>query len=562
MPKSRLFVVLSLPLLVFGACADSEPVDLMASADEAVSAINEEVLKGHIAELSSDEYEGRGPGGVGDQKTQQYLAEQMEAIGLEPGGADGSWYQTFDIVGITSKAPETWTFRNGSRSLDLKFWDDAIPFGGLQEESVAIEDAELVFVGYGIQAPEYGWDDFKGQDLTGKVLVIMNNDPEWDADLFGGERRLYYGRWSYKYEKAAELGAAGAIVIHTTPSAGYPYQVVQTSWTGEQFELPTTGEPRVPVKAWVTEDAARELFAFAGHDLDALRESARSTDFEPVDLGIETSIEITNQVRTVQTANVLGQLRGRDPELSPRQVVFTAHHDHLGVGEPNDEGDAIYNGALDNASGTAGVLAMAQSYKNLPTPPRRSLLFAFVAAEEQGLLGSQFLAQNPPVPTGMMTANLNFDGANIWGRTSDVTYIGYGKSSLDAVVERHAAAQGRSVKPDQFPDKGYFYRSDQFNFAKVGVPALYLDPGTEYIGKPEGFGKETVEAWTATHYHQPSDELEDDWVYDGMIEDAKLGFMIGLDIAEADADPTWNAGDEFEAARLAALAELEDGESE
>ncbi len=539
-----------------GACAAPVPIDLLSVADAASEAIDVDTMRGHIAELSSDAYQGRGPGSEGDQMTQTYLVDQMQALGLQPGGAGGTWLQEFDIVGITSAAPETWTVRGDDGELALKFWDDTVLVGGLQEESVAIEDAELVFVGYGIQAPEYGWDDFKDVDMTGKVAVIMNNDPEWDEDLFGGETRLYYGRWSYKYEQAAAVGAAGAIIIHTTPSAGYPYQVVQVGWTGEQFELPTTGEARVPVKGWVTEDAARELFTFAGVDLDQLVESARSIDFEPVSLGVKTSVAITNEVRTVQTANVLGLMPGRDEALAAKQVVFTAHHDHLGVGEPNDAGDTIYNGALDNASGTAAVLAMAKAFTGLSEAPRRSILFAFVAAEEQGLLGSQFLAQNPPIPTARMTANLNFDGANIWGRTSDITYIGYGKTSLDAVVERYAEAQGRAVKPDQFADKGYFYRSDQFSFAKVGVPALYLDPGTEYLGQPEGYGKEVVDAWIETHYHQPSDELVDDWVFDGMIEDARLGFLIGLDIAEADEDPTWNAGDEFAAARLAALAAL------
>lgn len=545
---------------IAAACAVPQPVDLMAEADSAAEAIDAETLRGHIAELSSDEYQGRGPGSEGDAMTQEYLIAEMQALGLEPGAADGAWRQTFDIVGITSTAPETWSFSADGGSVDLAFWDDAIPFGGLQEESMGIEDAELVFVGYGIQAPEYDWDDFKDVDVNGKVLVIMNNDPEWDPELFEGETRLYYGRWTYKYEQAARLGAAGAIVIHTTPSAGYPFQVVQTSWTGEQFELPATGEPRVPVKAWVTEDAARKLVELGGHDLDELTESARSRDFVPVPLGVTTSIEITNELNRVQTANVLGLLPGRDEELSARQVVFTAHHDHLGVGEPNAEGDAIYNGALDNASGTAQVLAIAKAFGELPEAPRRSILFAFVAAEEQGLLGSKYLAENPPIPAGLLTANLNFDGGNIWGRTADITYIGYGKTSLDEVVERHAGAQGRTVKPDQFADRGYFYRSDQFSFAKVGVPALYLDPGTEYIGKPEGYGKEVVEAWIGTHYHQPSDHLTDEWIFDGMVEDARLGFTIGVDVAEADEDPTWNPGDEFEAARLEALEETGSGE--
>ncbi|MDH3255859.1 MAG: M28 family peptidase, partial [Acidobacteriota bacterium] len=363
----------------------------------------------------------------------------------------------------------------------------------------------------------------------------------------------YYGRWDYKYEKAAEMGAVGAIIIHTTPSAGYPFQVVQTSWTGPQFEIPSTGEPRLQIAAWTTEDAMRKLFELAGHDLDAAREAAKSRDFTPLPLGITTSLRLTNELEQVETANVLGVLNGSDSSVSDEYVVYTAHHDHLGVGKPNDAGDDIYNGALDNASGVSQVLAIAEAFTVLPEPPRRSILFAFVAAEEQGLLGSEYFAQHPTVAPGKMAANINYDGANIWGKTTDVTYIGYGKSSLDAVVDAFAAEQGRIVKPDQFPDRGYFYRSDQFNLAKIGVPAIYLDTGTDFVGRPAGWGKEQIDLWTETHYHQPSDELIADWNFDGIVDDVVLGFKCGYWVAQADAMPMWNAGDEFEAARVAAL---------
>ncbi|MEE9571360.1 MAG: M28 family peptidase, partial [Gammaproteobacteria bacterium] len=442
-----------------------------------------------------------------------------------------------------------------SDAIVLRYWDDFIAASGIQAPDAVIDEAEVVFVGYGIQAPEYDWDDYEGLDVSGKVLLMLNNDPDWDSELFAGNRRLYYGRWTYKYEIAAQLGAAGAIIIHTTPSAGYPFQVVQTSWSGPQYELPAGPEPALAIEAWVTEDAARQLVSLAGHDLASLVESARDPGFAPIALGVTTSLRLENDLSRVDTANVAGLLEGRDPALKDEVVIFTAHHDHLGVGEPDDTGDTIYNGALDNAAGVAQILAVAEAIQALPAPPRRSILILFVAAEEQGLLGSAYYALHPTFEPGRIAANVNLDAGNIWGQTRDVTYIGYGKSSLDTVVEQAVALQGRTVRGDQFPDRGFFYRSDQFSFAKIGVPAVYLDVGTEFIGQPEGWGVEQIENWEAIRYHQPSDELEDNWNFDGMIEDAQLALYIGLSVAEEDEMPTWNAGDEFEAARLAALAD-------
>ena len=545
--------------LTLAACAptteEAAEVALPDGAEEAAAVITAEILRAPIAELSDDSYEGRGPGTAGDEKARQYMIGQLEAIGFEPAAADGSWEQYFDIVGVDATAPAVWSFDTGEGNIDLAWHDDYIASSGVQEETASIDGAELVFVGFGIEAPEYGWDDYKGQDLTGKVLVMMNNDPDWDADLFAGDTRLYYGRWTYKYEKAAELGAAGAIIIHTDKSAGYGWNVVQTSWTGPQDEIPAAGESRIQIAAWATEDASRRLFSAAGHDLDQLRESAKSPDFAPVALGITTSLELSVELQKKQTANVVAVLPGTD--LADEYVVYSAHHDHLGVSPDESLEDRIYNGALDNASGVSQLLAIGRAFVALPERPRRSILIALVAAEEQGLLGSAYFAQNPPMPAGKMAANINFDGGNIWGKNKDVTYIGYGKSSLDAVVERFAGEQGRTVKPDQFADKGYFYRSDQFNFAKVGVPAIYLDTGTEFVDRPEGWGKEQMDKWIEVHYHQPSDELVDDWNFDGMIDDAVLGFRCGLYLATQDEMASWNEGDEFEAARLEALAAVD-----
>jgi Zn-dependent M28 family amino/carboxypeptidase len=538
------------------------PLTLPNGADEAATeAITPEFLRSVVATLADDAMEGRGPGTAGDAMARKYLIEQLDKLGLKPGGADGSWEQSFRIVGVNAKAPKHWTFTRGEQTLHLAHWDEYIASSGVQEETSRIENAEVVFVGYGIEAPEYGWDDFKGADLKGKVLLMLNNDPDWDAELFEAERRLYYGRWTYKYESAARQGAAGAIIIHTTPSAGYNFGVVQHSWTGPQFELPAAGEPRIQVAGWTSWEASEQLATFAGQDLKALAEAARSKDFQPVPLGITTSFLLENEVQSEAiTANVLGILPGNDPAVSHQVVIYTGHHDHLGRSEPSDDSDGgtsddhIYNGARDNASGVAMVLAIAKAYTLLPEPPRRSILFAFVAAEEQGLLGSKFYAQNPTIPAGNLVANINFDSGNIWGRTTDLSYIGYGKSTLDAVAEAAAAKQGREVVGDQFPDQGLFYRSDQFSLAKIGVPAMYLSEGTNFIDIPDGEKK--MDAWLEENYHQVSDELEDSWGFDGMVEDAQVGFWAGLYIAQGQEIPAWNPGDEFEAARKAALLEV------
>ena len=523
-------------------------------AKAAAAQITGDFLREHIATLSGDEFEGRAPATPGDDKARAYLVEQLQQLGYAPGGADGNYQQTFDVVGVTADMPKQWTFKKGAKTQAFKWWDEYIGASGVQNAKGSIKNAEVVFVGYGIQAPEYGWDDFKGQDLKGKVLLMLNNDPDWDPALFAGNTRLYYGRWVYKYESAARQGAAGAIIIHTTPSAGYPFQVVQTSWTGEQVELPAGDEPRLQVKGWLTEAASRELAKLAGNDLDKLIEAAKSKDFAPVSLGVTTSLDFTTKLNRATTANVYGVLEGSDPQLKDEYVIYSAHHDHLGVGEPDAEGDRIFNGAMDNASGVAELLAIGKAFKALPQPPRRSIMLLFVAAEEQGLLGSKYYAEHPTVQPGKIAANINYDSGNIWGRTSDVTYIGKGKSTLDAELEAVAATQGRVVKGDQFPDRGSFYRSDQFNFAKIGVPALYVGSGTEFIGKPAGWGREQREAYEAKSYHQQSDEISDSWNFEGMIEDAQLGFWTGLNIANKDTLPTWVPGDEFEAARKAALS--------
>ncbi len=513
-------------------------------------------LAGPIRFLASDLLEGRGPATRGDELSRLYLQTELEAMGYQPAFANGAWQQPFDIVGIKAQFPKTWGFTTKGGKVDLAWHEDYIAASAQQKEQVSVAGAGLVFVGYGIQAPEYQWDDFKGHDLTGKVLVIMNNDPDWDPNLFAGKRRLYYGRWDYKYESAARQKAAGAIIIHTTASAGYPFQVVQSSWGGEQFELPQGSEPRLAFRAWATEDAVRRLVKSAGFDLDKLIASARSRDFRPVDLGVTTSIAFSNTLSRVKTANVGGVLPGNDPKLSPQVVVYSAHHDHFGIGEPDKSGDRIYHGAVDNASGCAQVLAIARAFASLPQRPRRTILALFVAGEERGLLGSAYYAQHPSVAPGLLAANINIDGGNIFGRSREAVLVSLGKSSLDQVAAAVAKSQGRRLEGDQYPDRGYYYRSDQFSFAKIGVPALYFSEGTDIIGKPAGWGKQQHDDWELKKYHQPSDKLEDSWNFDGMVEDAQLDLIAGWLIAQADAMPSWKPGDEFEAARKKAIAAL------
>jgi Zn-dependent M28 family amino/carboxypeptidase len=545
-------------LTATSALAAQPKIDIPASVDATARAqITRGALEAPIRFLSDDLLEGRGPATRGDALARRYLAAELQSLGYLPGAPGGKWEQPVDVVGVTAQLPAQWTFKGRGKTrgkeVSLKLSDDFIAGSGVQSDSAGFSNAGLVFVGYGIEAPEYQWDDFKGVDVRGKILVMLNNDPDWDPKLFAGKSRLYYGRWTYKYEQAARHGAAGVIIVHTTPSAGYPWQVVQSSWGGEQFELPAEGEPRIQLKGWATEDAVRRLLQAAGQDLDKLTKAAKSRTFKPVPLALETSLQFTNKVSRVQTGNVAGLLPGSDPKLKDEVVIYSAHHDHFGIGEPDKTGDRIYNGAEDKGAGCAQVLAIARAFAALPERPRRSVLILFVAAEEQGLLGSKYYSLHPTFAPGKIAANINYDGGNYQGRTKDIIYIGYGKSSLDGIAQALVARQGRVVVPDQFPDRGFFYRSDQFNFAKIGVPAMYFNAGTDFIGKPEGWGRKAKEEWEEHVYHQPSDEIDDTWVFDGMIEDATLGFLSGWVVAQADAMPTWNPGDEFEAARRKAL---------
>jgi len=425
-------------------------------------------------------------------------------------------------------------------------------------ETVGINNSDLVFVGYGVIAPEYHWDDYKGLNVKGKTLVMLVNDPPvpdpndpttLDPKMFGGRAMTYYGRWTYKYEIGAKLGAAGVLIVHETGPAGYPFSVLQSS-AGENFSLeaPDENMSRAAIEGWMTRDQAVKLFKMAGKDFDRLKAAAAKPDFKPVPLGVTASLTLHNTIRRIESRNVVAKLEGSDPMLKDECVVYTAHWDHLGIG-PAVNGDDIYNGAVDNASGVGGLIEIAHAFKQLPTPPKRSILFIAVTAEEQGLLGSEYYATNPIYPLAKTLADINMDSLNVWGRTKDITIVGLGNSQLDDYARRAAAAQGRVLRPDPEPEKGYYYRSDHFNFAKVGVPALDPDSGVEYVGKPDSYGVKVHEDYTAHDYHQPSDQVKPDWDMSGAAQDLELLMRVGYDVAQASSYPQWTPGTEFAAIR-------------
>lgn len=511
--------------------------------------INSDSLGAAMEFLSHDLLEGRGPGTRGDALTRLWLRTQMRMAGLEPAGENGSWEQPVRLVGITAKVDTPLTVTGPKGTTSFTTGEDFVTNAGRPDPKTSWDDAEIVFVGYGITAPEQDWDDFKDVDVKGKVLLVMNNDPSSDPGLFAGETRLYYGRWSYKYEEAARRGALGAIVIHTTPSAGYPFQVIQSGSEQEDFWLPfKDGEPTLAQRAWCSDAAARRICELGGFDLDELRAKAEKRDFRPVPLGVTAKASTTNSVRELDSANVLGMIRGSDPELSKTFVVVTAHFDHLGIGPARSGNDTIYNGALDNASGTGAMIEIAKAIMAMKERPKRSILFTAVTAEESGLLGSLHFARNPTVPRRSMVANFNIDGINIYGPTRDIALIGYGKNSLTMLADVVARSRGRVLVANPEVDKGLFYRSDHFSFARIGVPSAYFKAGNDFYEKRETRRRAKL-LYTSTKYHQPSDEYRAGWNLEGAVEDTRLILECMVRCANAPTEPTWTPGDEFEKLR-------------
>ncbi|HEV2864038.1 MAG TPA: M28 family metallopeptidase [Pyrinomonadaceae bacterium] len=529
------------------------PAELRPALDSVTA---DDILR-HTKVLASDEFEGRGPGTRGEELTVKYLTEQFQKLGLKPGNPDGTYTQKVPLAGF--RAQPQMSVTAGDRQLSYNFPDDYVAVSRRLVPETKIDNSEVVFVGYGVTAPEFGWDDYKGVDVKGKTVVMFVNDPpvpdpsdpsKLDPKIFGGKAMTYYGRWTYKYEEASRHGAAAALIVHEEGPAGYPYEVVKTSRSQENFDIQTPDKNMnfVGVEGWLTLDKAKELFSASGQDFDALKKSALSRDFKPVTLGARANINLKNALRNIDSQNVVAKVEGSDPKLKDEYVVYSAHWDHLGRNE-SAEGDQIYNGAVDNASGVAQLLELAEAFAKLQPAPKRSVLFLAVTAEEKNLLGAKFYATNPLYPLERTLANINIDGANQWGRTRDVVIIGDGNSTLDDVAREVAAMQGRVVTPDPESDKGFYYRSDHFEFAKVGVPALYPDTGAEYVGKSPEFARQKRDEYTKNDYHKPSDEVKPDWDFSGAVDDAQLLFLVGHRVAQGDRFPEWKPGTEFKQKR-------------
>jgi Zn-dependent M28 family amino/carboxypeptidase len=520
-------------------------------------AVDMTALLQHTRVLSSDEYEGRAPGTKGEELSVRYLADQFQKAGLKPGNTDGTYFQKVPLVGITPR-PAPLVFKKGAQQQTLKWKDDVVAWTKHVAPSASLANSELVFVGYGVVAPEFNWDDYKGVDVKGKTIVMLVNDPpvpdpnnpsELDPKTFGGKAMTYYGRWTYKYEIAAQKGAAGAVIVHETGPAGYGFNVVQGK-TGEQFDLVTPDKNlgRAAIEAWITLDQAKALLKSAGQDFDALKQQAATRDFKPVPLGVTASMTIDNTLRTIDSRNVLGVLPGADPKVKDEYVVYTAHWDHFGR-----NADGVFHGAEDDALGCAALIEMARVFTKLSSPPRRSILFLAVTAEEQGLLGSQYYTVTPIYPIAKTVANINMDSWNVHGRTKDLRLVGFGASDLDDYARDAAAEQGRVVHGDAEPEKGFYYRSDHFNFAKEGVPALDPESGADYIGKPPEYARQVRDEWTEQRYHTPKDIVLPDWDLSGTNEDLRVFFAVGYRVAQADKFPEWKPGNEFRTKREAML---------
>lgn len=510
-----------------------------------------------VRALASDEFEGRFPGSRGEERTVAFVAEQFRKAGLQPAGTGGSWFQPVPLVGITGQISPL-TLRRGTEQLVLQPKDDVVAWTKRAVGDVSLEASELVFVGYGVEAPEARWDDYKGVDLTGKTMVVLIGDPpvpdpsnpsRLDPAVFGGAAMTWYGRWVYKYDIGAAKRAAGVLIVHEAGPAGYGFSIVQGR-LGEQFDLRTADRNvgRPAVEGWVTLARARQLFAMAGHDFDALKRRAATRDFTPVPLGVTASISIRNTLRDIDSRNVAGVLPGGDAARRDEHVAFTAHWDAFGVG-PAIDGETIRHGALDNATGVAGLIELARVFAALPQRPARSLLFLAVTAEEQGLLGSDYYTRSPLVPLERTLAVLNFEMLNVYGRTRDLIVYGLGASELDEYAAEAAARQRRVPKPDPAAEQGWYYRSDHFPFARRGVPAIWASGGDDFIGKPAGYGKRVRDEYVAVRYHKPADEVRDEWDLGGAREDLAVYFRMGQRLAAAERFPEWKPGAEFRAKR-------------
>jgi Zn-dependent M28 family amino/carboxypeptidase len=516
------------------------------------SGMSEKRMREHVRFLASDELGGRAPGSRGEELAVAYLTDELKKLGCGPGNPDGSFVQTVPLYGYTvTNAPTLAVHRTDGKERTFASGSEFVGWTLRQEPVSTVDDAEMVFVGYGVDAPEYNWNDYRDTDVRGKIVVILVNDPPLaDESMFGGRAMTYYGRWTYKYEEAAAMGALGAVIVHNTEDAGYPWAVVENSWSGEQFDVvrPDRGAGRCALESWITEDAARELFAMTGRDFDAEKEAAASPGFRAVAMGLSGSARIECATRTLESHNVVARVEGSDPALRDEVILYTAHWDHLGIGKPAD-GDSIYNGALDNATGVAGVMEIAARFARDRKSLKRSAVFIFTTGEESGLLGATYYVENPLYPLESSVAEINVDGLNVWGRTRDMVVVGYGQSNLDQLLVEAIAPMDRTIAPDSEPEKGYYYRSDHFPFAKYGVPALYADSGVEFRDRPQGWGMERRREYVAQRYHKPQDEYSDSWDLSGAMEDMEALFRVGYALASTDKAVAWSEKSEFRRVR-------------
>ena len=547
---SPLLLFMSLCLSLSAACRPAGEVP--ASALDAITA---DGLAAHIQVLASDEFEGRAPATPGEEKTINYLAAEFQRLGLQPGNGD-SYFQPFPVVSLTSTPSAGLRVGEGRNETSYQFGSEFVAWTRRVVPESGITDSELIFVGYGTVAPEYGWNDYEGLDVRGKTVVMLVNDPGFatkDPALFNGNAMTYYGRWTYKYEEAARQGASGVFIVHETEPAAYPWAVVENGFTGPQFGLVAEDNnmSRAAVEGWVTVETARSIFERAGLDYDAQKEAASHPGFEAVPLNLRASVGLENTIARSSTNNVLAVLPGRS--RADEYVVYMGHWDHFGR-DTTLEGDQIYNGARDNATGTAALLELAKAFASIDPKPSRSILFLAVGGEEQGLLGSAYYAAEPVFPPEKTVAAINIDAMNVWGRTTDIMVVGYGNSELDDYAVEAAQAEGRVIRPDPEVEKGFFYRSDHFSFAKIGVPAFYADPGIDNIEHGEAWGIEQREEYTAERYHKVTDEFSPAWDLSGAAADLRLLVRMGYRLANEFTFPNWRDGTEFKATRDSMMA--------
>ena len=529
-------------------------------SDDALNAqksITAERLRQHISTLASDKFEGRFPGTMGEELTVEYLSETYEKLGLKPGNPDGTWIQKVTMTGVISEYKAQ--FLTDDERWVMKVGIDIVGNSYQTKEFVNIKKTELIYCGYGVNAPEYGWNDFEGIDVKGKVIVVLVSDPpimkngEMDDSMFGGKAMTYYGRWSYKFEEGLRQGAAGVLVVHETQPAGYPFAVLQGGYDGEQLMIENPNVTPLAFQGWIPLSSVERLFQMSGMNYQELKAAAVRPDFKAVALKATFTSKMTNSVRRFDSNNIVAKYEGTDPELKDEYIIYTSHWDHLGK-NTKLEGDQIYNGANDNASGTGTIMAVAEAFSNLSEGSKRSILFLAVTAEEQGLLGATYYSINPLIPLEKTVAVMNIDAmGNNYGKTKDLIVVGKGNSELDLVLEYAAAQDGKYLIPDAEPEKGFYYRSDHFAFAKQGVPALYVDGGLDVVGKGKDYGHKKKDEYTNIDYHAVSDEIKEDWDFSGMVEDARILFRVGYAIGQHSEWPQWSEGTEFKAKREAML---------